>query len=51
VPGLRPVVPAIQPIFARYEAEHPGQVKLVLKDYPLNRDCNDALGQTFTRGL
>jgi uncharacterized membrane protein/protein-disulfide isomerase len=36
-----------KPIFAKYDAERPGQVKLVLKDYPLNRDCNDALGQTI----
>jgi protein-disulfide isomerase len=36
-----------KPIFAKYEAEHPGAVKLVLKDYPLNRDCNDALSQTI----
>src|SRR5436190_14396516 len=36
-----------KPIFAKYDAEHPGQVKVVLKDYPLNRDCNDALGQTI----
>jgi len=36
-----------KPIFAKYEAEHPGQVKLVLKDYPLNRDCNDALAQSI----
>ena len=36
-----------KPIFAKYEAEHPGLVKLVLKDYPLNRDCNDAMGQTI----
>jgi uncharacterized membrane protein/protein-disulfide isomerase len=36
-----------KPIFAKYDAEHPGEVKLVLKDYPLNRDCNDALGQTI----
>jgi uncharacterized membrane protein/protein-disulfide isomerase len=36
-----------KPIFAKYEAEHPGAVKLVLKDYPLNRDCNDAIGQTI----
>ena len=36
-----------KPIFAKYEAEHPGAVKLVLKDYPLNRDCNDALGQSI----
>jgi protein-disulfide isomerase/uncharacterized membrane protein len=36
-----------KPIFAKYEAEHPGAVKLVLKDYPLNRDCNDAMAQTI----
>ena len=36
-----------KPIFAKYEAEHPGAVKLVLKDYPLNRDCNDAIGQSI----
>ena len=35
-----------KPIFAKYEAERPGAVKLVMKDYPLNRDCNDALGQS-----
>jgi uncharacterized membrane protein len=39
-----------KPIFAKYEAEHPGAVRLVLKDYPLNRDCNDALGQTIHPG-
>lgn len=36
-----------KPIFAKYAAEKPGQVKLVLKDYPLNRDCNDNIGQTL----
>jgi len=36
-----------KPIFAKYEADHPGAVRLVLKDYPLNRDCNDNLGQTI----
>jgi len=36
-----------KPIFAKYEAEHPGEVKVVYKDYPLNRDCNDAIGQTI----
>jgi len=35
-----------KPVFAKYDAEHPGAVKVVLKDYPLNRDCNDALSQT-----
>jgi protein-disulfide isomerase len=38
---------AYKPIFAKYEAERPGAVKLVLKDYPLNRDCNDNLPQTI----
>jgi uncharacterized membrane protein/protein-disulfide isomerase len=36
-----------KPIFAKYEAEHPGAVKVVYKDYPLNRECNDGLGQTI----
>jgi uncharacterized membrane protein/protein-disulfide isomerase len=36
-----------KPIFAKYEAEHPGQVKVVYKDYPLNRECNEAIGQTI----
>jgi protein-disulfide isomerase len=36
-----------KPIFAKYEAEKPGAVKLVLKDYPLNRDCNENLAQTL----
>jgi uncharacterized membrane protein/protein-disulfide isomerase len=36
-----------KPVLAKCEAEHPGAVKLVLKDYPLNRDCNDNIGQTL----
>jgi uncharacterized membrane protein/protein-disulfide isomerase len=36
-----------KPIFAKYAAEKPGEVKLVLKDYPLNRDCNDNVTQTL----
>ena len=36
-----------KPIFAKYEAEQPGAVRLVLKDYPLNRDCNDQMPQTI----
>src|SRR5262245_18519923 len=38
---------AYKPIFAKYDAEKAGQVRLVLKDYPLNRDCNDGLAQTL----
>jgi protein-disulfide isomerase len=36
-----------KPIFAKYEAQNPGAVRLVMKDYPLNKDCNEALGQTI----
>jgi len=35
------------PILAKYEASNPGAVKMVLKDYPLQRDCNDAIQQTL----
>jgi protein-disulfide isomerase len=36
-----------KPVLAKYEAEHPGAVKMVLKDYPLNRDCNEGISQTL----
>jgi uncharacterized membrane protein/protein-disulfide isomerase len=36
-----------KPVFAKYDAQQPGAVKLVLKDYPLNRDCNDNMMQTL----
>jgi uncharacterized membrane protein/protein-disulfide isomerase len=36
-----------KPILAKWEASNPGAVKMVLKDYPLNRDCNDAIQQTL----
>jgi protein-disulfide isomerase len=38
---------AYKPILAKYDADKPGAVKLVLKDYPLNHDCNDNLAQTI----
>ncbi len=31
---------AYKSIFAKYEAEQPGAVRLVMKDYPLNAACN-----------
>jgi uncharacterized membrane protein/protein-disulfide isomerase len=36
-----------KPILAKWEASNPGAVKMVLKDYPLNRDCNDGIQQTL----
>ena len=32
-----------KPIFAKYAASHPGAVKLVMKDFPLNPNCNPAV--------
>ena len=29
-----------KPILAKYESQYPGAVRMVLKDYPLNSDCN-----------
>jgi len=34
-----------KPILAKYAASNPGQVKMVLKDYPLNPDCNPNVRQ------
>jgi uncharacterized membrane protein len=33
-----------KPIFAKYEAQAPGAVRLVVKDYPLNSNCNPNSG-------
>lgn len=29
-----------KPVFAKYESQHPGAVRLVTKDYPLDPECN-----------
>ncbi len=34
---------AYKPIIAKYAASHPGQVKMVHKDFPLNPTCNSAV--------
>jgi Na+:H+ antiporter, NhaA family len=34
-------------LFAKYEAQRKGSVKLVKKDFPLNRDCNEAIQRTL----
>lgn len=31
---------AYKPVLAKYLADHPGQVRYVLKDYPLDAECN-----------
>lgn len=39
-----------KPIFAKYESEHPGLVRLVLKDFPLNSVCNPNITRTLHPG-
>lgn len=39
-----------KPVFAKYDAERPGEVKLVLKDFPLNSECNTGLSRTLHSG-
>jgi vitamin-K-epoxide reductase (warfarin-sensitive) len=34
-----------KPIFAKYEAQYPGAIRLVTKDYPLNPNCNPNVTQ------
>lgn len=36
-----------KPILAKYAASNPGAVRVVLKDYPLNRDCNEFIVSTL----
>lgn len=36
-----------KPILAKYDATAPGAVRMVLKDYPLQKDCNDNILQTL----
>jgi uncharacterized membrane protein len=36
-----------KPVFAKFDAEHPGAVKLVLKDFPLNSECNSNLQRSL----
>jgi uncharacterized membrane protein/protein-disulfide isomerase len=38
---------AYKPILAKYEAEHPGMVRYVLKDYPLDAECNGNVANTI----
>jgi uncharacterized membrane protein/protein-disulfide isomerase len=36
-----------KPVLAKYAASHPGQVKFVVKDFPLNNDCNSSVTTKF----
>jgi uncharacterized membrane protein/protein-disulfide isomerase len=36
-----------KPVLAKYAASNPGAVKVVMKDYPLNADCNSGVQRTL----
>jgi protein-disulfide isomerase/uncharacterized membrane protein len=38
---------AYKPILAKYAMEHPGEVRYVLKDYPLDAECNANVASTI----
>jgi uncharacterized membrane protein/protein-disulfide isomerase len=38
---------AYKPILAKYQAEHPGEVRYVLRDYPLDAECNANVANTI----
>jgi protein-disulfide isomerase len=38
---------AYKPVLAKYEASNPGAVRVVLKDYPLEAECNSAMTTTL----
>lgn len=37
----------VKPILARYDAQYPGAVRLVVKDFPLSSSCNPLVKQTI----
>src|SRR5690606_32991047 len=41
-PPCRLTYEQYKPVFAKYEAQYPGQVKYVTKDFPLEPECNPA---------
>jgi predicted DsbA family dithiol-disulfide isomerase len=45
-PGCRESYLAYKPILAKYESEYPGAVRKVLKDFPLNSNCNPGARMT-----
>jgi uncharacterized membrane protein/protein-disulfide isomerase len=45
-PGCASAYFTYKSVFAKYDAERPGAVKLVMKDYPLEPECNPGVPQT-----
>jgi len=37
----------MRPVLAKYQAQFPGAVKMITKDYPLQRECNSSILQPY----
>lgn len=42
-PGCGVTYEAHKPVLAKYEAQYPGAIRFVTKDYPLNKECNASM--------
>lgn len=49
-PGCGQTYRDYKPVFAKWAKEHPGKVKLITKDYPLERQCNAFITQDLHSG-
>jgi uncharacterized membrane protein len=49
-PGCGQTYRDYKPVLAKWAKEHPGKVKFIMKDYPLERECNAFIGQDLHIG-
>ena len=49
-PGCGQTYRDYKPVLAKWAKEQPGKVKFILKDYPLERECNAFVGQDLHSG-
>jgi len=49
-PGCGQTYRDYKPVLAKWAKEQPGKVKFILKDYPLERECNAFIGQDLHSG-
>lgn len=49
-PGCGQTYRDYKPVLAKWAKEQPGKVKFILKDYPLERECNPNVGQDLHIG-
>ena len=49
-PGCGQTYRDLKPVIAKWAASEPGKVKFITKDYPLERECNQFVGQDLHPG-